>query len=84
MDVVYRCQCGNKLEVDSVKIISHGYGVEVTLEPCDICAAQQSVQADENTAEAFIANFIEFINDVYLHEEDRQKVLGFLRQRSRR
>ncbi len=47
-------------------------------------AAQQSVQADENTAEAFIANFIEFINDVYLHEEDRQKVLGFLRQRSRR
>ena len=47
-------------------------------------AAQQSVQADENTAEAFIANFIEFINDAYLHEEDRQKILGFLRERSRR
>ena len=47
-------------------------------------ANQQSVQAYENTTEAFVAEFIEFINDAYLHEEDRQKILGFLRERSRR
>jgi len=47
-------------------------------------AARQGVQSDENTTEAFIAEFIEFVNDAYLHEDDRQKILGFLRERSRR
>ena len=46
--------------------------------------ARQGVQSDENTTEAFIAEFIEFVNDAYLHEDDRQKILGFLRERSRR
>lgn len=46
MQIHYRCKCGNKLEVDNVKTVSYGYEVEVIIEPCDVCAAQQPLAPD--------------------------------------